>query len=417
MAVTATEKKIVAPAKLTAAQARTKLNDAQAEIDKLNSEINDLKTNYATCCVCGKLKPKYKFYKSTDPINKLGLTPTCKECARGLAVRTDEHGNEYCTKENLKLALRYLNKPYIETLWDSSVQESENEFSGKKRSTPYDSFLKNVSLPNYNTLSYFDGDDFQVIKQNAYESVQVDNNKLVSEKNSEILEQYKMNRRDIIHSIGYDPFENYPIEEDKPVLYAQLNSFIDDETKNDGMKMGAVIQIVKKLNQAEKLNDQIDKYISDSAHAADNMALIDKMASSSQKLMGVATSLAKDNGISVNFNNNKSKGANTLSGKIKKLTEIGLRDAKINSFDIGTCEGMRQVAEISEAARHKQIGYDENIAQEIKDIKVELVEKLSKERDEAVENARKLLMENKDLKDFLMQKGLVDEHYRIIDDD
>ena len=30
------------------------------------------------------------------------------------------------------------------------------------------------------------------------------------------------------------------------------------------MKMGAVIQIVKKLNQAEKLNDQIDKYISDS---------------------------------------------------------------------------------------------------------------------------------------------------------
>ena len=181
--------------------------------------------------------------------------------------------------------------------------------------------------------------------------------------------------------------------------------------------MGAVIQIVKKLNQAEKLNDQIDKYISDTENAANNMPLIDKMASSSQKLMNVATTLAKDNGISVNFNNNKSKGANTLSGKIKKLTEVGLRDAKINSFDIGTCEGMRQVAEISEAARHKQIGYDENIAQEIKDIKVELVEKLSKERDKAVEDARKLLMENKDLKDYLKNKGLVDENYRVIDYD
>ena len=266
-------------------------------------------------------------------------------------------------------------------------------------------------------MVYFDGDDFQNINHELYQNIQVENNKLVTEKNNEILEQYKMNRRDIIHSIGYDPFENYPIEEDKPILYAQLNSFIDDETKNDGMKMGAVIQIVKKLNQAEKLNDQIDKYISDTVHAADNMALIDKMASSSQKLMGVANALAKDNGISVNFNNNKSKGANTLSGKIKKLTEIGLRDAKINAFDVGTCEGMRQVAEISEAARHKQIGYDENIAQEIKDIKVELVEKLSKERDKAVEDARKLLMENKDLKDFLKLKGLVDEHYRIIDDD
>lgn len=59
------------------------------------------------------------------------------------------------------------------------------------------------------------------------------------------------------------------------------------------MKMGAVIQIVKKLNQAEKLNDQIDKYISDSSHAADNMPLIDKMASSSQKLMNVASTLAE----------------------------------------------------------------------------------------------------------------------------
>ena len=78
---------------------------------------------------------------------------------------------------------------------------------------------------------------------------------------------------------------------------------------------------------------------------------------------------------------------------------------------------MRQVAEISEAARHKQIGYDENIAQEIKDIKVELVERLTKERDQAVEDARKLLMENKDLKDFLLAKGLVDENYEVIDDE
>ena len=183
------------------------------------------------------------------------------------------------------------------------------------------------------------------------------------------------------------------------------------------MKMGAVIQIVKKLNQAEKLNDQIDKYISDSSHAADNMPLIDKMASSSQKLMNVATTLAKDNGISVNFNNNKSKGANTLSGKFKKLMEIGLREAKINSFDIGTCEGMKQVAEISEAARHKQIGYDENIAQEIKDIKVELVEQMTKERDKAIEDARKLLMENKDLKEYLLKKVLVNENYEVIDDE
>jgi len=56
VAVTATEKKIIAPAKLTAAQARLKLKESQAEIDKLNAEINELRNNYATCYICGKLK-------------------------------------------------------------------------------------------------------------------------------------------------------------------------------------------------------------------------------------------------------------------------------------------------------------------------------------------------------------------------
>ena len=145
-----------------------------------------------------------------------------------------------------------------------------------------------------------------------------------------------------------------------------------------------------------------------------NSGVIKALSETVQKLIKTANELAKDNGISVNFNNNKSKGANTLTGKMKKLKEIGFRDAKINTFDIGSCEGMRQVAEISEAARHKQIGYDENIAQEIKDIKVELVEKLTRERDEALERSRLLLVENNDLKDFLKEKRLVNENMEVI---
>ena len=118
---------------------------------------------------------------------------------------------------------------------------------------------------------------------------------------------------------------------------------------------------------------------------------------------------------SVNHNNNKSKGANTLSGKMKELRAIGLRSAEINAFDIGTCQGMMQVAEISERARHMQIGFDENIASEIKDIKVELVETMTKERDEAIERARRLLVENRDLKDYMVEKGLLNSNYEVIE--
>ena len=75
---------------------------------------------------------------------------------------------------------------------------------------------------------------------------------------------------------------------------------------------------------------------------------------------------------------------------------------------------MQQVAEISEAARHKQIGYDEQIANEIKDIKVQLVEELTKEKEKAVEMARKLLVENRDLKDYLVENGLMTKDYEVI---
>ena len=192
---------------------------------------------------------------------------------------------------------------------------------------------------------------------------------------------------------------------------------IDEETRNDGMKLSAVIQIVKKLNQAEVINKQIDWFVNDVSNPSKSISIVDKLAGSSKKLMDVANSLAKDNGISVNFNNNKSAGTSTLSGKIKKLTELGLRSAKINTFDIGTCEGMRQVAEISEEARHKRIGYDENIAAEIRDIKIELVEEAQKERDEYKELTRKVLLENKDLKAYLRQKGLMDERGRVTADE
>lgn len=59
-------------------------------------------------------------------------------------------------------------------------------------------------------------------------------------------------------------------------------------------------------------------------------------------------------------------------------------------------------------------GFDENIAQEIKDIKVELVESLTKERDAALESLRILLQENLEMKDYLKSKGLVDENFQAV---
>lgn len=374
------------------------------------------------CPYCLKEKKKSEFYTSSDPMVLTGITSMCKECARKIAMNWDERTQQFgtCTKASIQEALIRLDKPFLNKIWDSSYLEWANQEGQIRRTTIWDAYIKNIGMVQYRGMRWQDSDIFDVYVEKAKSAAKIEIGKENRESNinaEDINEAYKTNKKDVIRMTGYDPFANYPIEEDKPLLYAQVVSFIDEETKNDGMKMNAVIQIVKSFNQISKINDAIDELSSDTMKLNNNNGTIKQLADTVSKLLSGTNALAKDNGISVNHNNNRSKGAHTLSGKMKELVNIGLREAKINTYDIGTSEGMKQVALINEECRHKQIGYDENIAQEIKDIKVELVERLTKERDEAVETARKLLLENKDLKEFLLSKNLINENYEVIDDE
>ena len=374
------------------------------------------------CPYCNKEKKKSEFYMSSDPLVLTGITTMCKDCAKKIALNWDERTQQFgtCTKASVQEALIRLDKPFLNKIWESSYLEWADDTNKLRRTTIWDAYIKNIGMVQYRGMRWQDSDIFDVYVEKAKSAAKIEIGKENRESNisaEDINEAYKTNKKDVIRMTGYDPFANYPIEEDKPLLYAQVVSFIDEETKNDGMKMNAVIQIVKSFNQISKINDAIDELSSDTMKLNNNNGTIKQLADTVSKLLSGANALAKDNGISINFNSNKSKGAHTLSGKMKELVNIGLREAKINTYDIGTCEGMKQVALINEECRHKQIGYDENIAQEIKDIKVELVERLTKERDEAVETARKLLLENKDLKEFLLSKNLINENYEVIDDE
>ena len=367
------------------------------------------------CPHCGELKKKSAFYVSSDPAVSIGVAFPCKVCAEKIARKYDPKTGKFgeVTLSSLKNALCYLDKPFLQILYDASYNEVHDESLVKNKTNIWSAYIVNVQMPQYKTLRWRDGDLFK-------ENVSSDNFDLQENALNPDSEQYltyKKNKKAVIDFVGWDPFKNYPKEDELPLLYAQLLTFLDDETKNDGQKLNAVIQIVKLFNHAEKINTAIDELQIDTQKIITNTAAVKSLRDAASKAISDANALAKDNGISVNFNNNKSKGANTLSGKMKELVQIGLREAKINTYDIGTCEGMKQVALINEECRHKQIGYDENIAQEIKDIKVELVEKLTKERDEAVETARKLLLENKDLKAFLISKNLINEDSEVIEDE
>lgn len=374
------------------------------------------------CPYCNKEKKKSDFYMSSDPMVLTGITTMCKECARKIAMNWDERTQEFgtCTKASIQEALIRLDKPFLSRLWDASYLEWADNSSKRQRATIWDAYIKNIGMKQYCGMRWQDSDIFDVYVEKAKSAAKVElgkSDRLPDENLAEVNEEYKTNRRDVIRMTGYDPFSSYPVEEDKPVLYAQLISFIDDETKNDGMKMNAVIQIVKSFNQIRKINDAIDELSSDTMKLNNNNGTIKQLADTVSKLLAGANALAKDNGISVNFNNSKSKGQNTLTGKMKELDLIGFRDAKINMYDIDYCKGMQQVAEISSKAQVDQIGFDENVMDEIQNIRRELVDTLQKERDKAVERSRRLLVENKDLKEFLKEKGLIDEFGQVVDDE
>ena len=374
----------------------------------------DDKVEYLCYC-CGEKKKKTSFYTSTDPFNGVGVNPFCKNCieriARNYNPKTGNYGE--VTKSSLCDALERMDLPYLEKLWDASYNEVHDPSLKQPKSNVWAGYIKNVKLPQYNGMRWRDGDLFQ-----KDEDIKIGaDDKIASTLTPDVLDECNTNKRDLIRLIGYDPFANYPVEQDLPVLYAQIISFIDEETKNDGMKMNAVIQIVQAFNQIQKLNDAINELLADTKKLNNNNGTIKQHSDTISKLLSGANALAKDNGISVNFNNSKSKGQNTLTGKMKDLDLIGFRAAKINMYDVDYCAGMQQVANISAKAQVDQIGFDENVMNTVNNIRRELVDDLQKQRDKAIERARLLLVENRDLKAFLREKGLIDEFGQVIDNE
>lgn len=387
------------PVKLTAAEARQKVVELQEKIDKYES--------YAYCYMCDAHKDRSKFYISTDPMIKSGVTPICKECARKIALRVDKNGDEHePTKESVQKALKYLNKPYLNTVWDASVQESENLIAGKTKSNVWVSYIKNIAMVNYVGMTYFDSDFFK--EKIVYEDEQDEYN--LNQMSSDAVADYEKNKTDVARLLGYDPFEHEAIS-DQPFLYSQLLGLIDagGDENDDMMRNASCISIVRGFLQASKIDNTITALTLDIKNVEKNSATIRSLQDSKQKIMNTITNLAAESCISLKNNKNAKKGENTWTGKIKKIKDLNLRSAEVNGFDIATCRGMQQVQEISDASIMKQLALDES---EWSDMVAEMRltnTKLRREKDIYQEINRIILRENLDLRDVLKENNLVSD--------
>lgn len=391
---------------MTLPQARLKIKEAQAELDRLYNEIEDLKTNFATCSICGVLQPKDKYYKSTDPLNKSGVTPICKKCAQNLAIKYDSEGNRYSTKSDVRTTMSYLNKPFLDSVWEASVREASSGFSGKKKATVYDSYIKNISMINYQCMTYRDS-DFSVGVDTETSNRDTSSSNASPVFNDDVLNSFRQNKRDVVRLLGYDPFEKESLA-DQPYLYSSLIGYLDasEDANEDRLKVASSIEIVKDFNHIEKINDVITTLMMDVYNMEKNVSTIKNLEDTKTKITSSILGLAKDNGISLKHSVNSSKGENTWTGKVRKLKELNLKELETNLYDVEYSKGLQQVAEISNAAIIKQIRLDENDYNDMIIQQRNLINKYKQQSDDSEEKARLLLKENCDLKEFAKRNGL-----------
>lgn len=382
-------------------------------ISKVRKERDTLKKameNGCRCAMCGLVKDKDKyFYLDTDPqMGGHSFSRICRDCARAIAHRRTEDGEDQePTLESVQTALMYLNKPFIESLWNSSVQESENMVSGKNRWTPWNAYIKNVQMVNYVGMTYKDSDHLKDLKtaKVSKSTKSVSKGKMLKEhEGMDTYDSFEKNKADVIRLLDYDPYEKELIS-DQPFLYAQLLMLMDSNQNQemDMIRVSSAISITRNFLQASKLDDTIAKLMADTHELSANAATIKSLQDSKQKVMNIITNLAAESCLSLKNSKTATRGDNTWTGRIKKIKDLNLFET--NGFDIATCKGMQQVQEISDASIMKQLALDDS---DWSDMVAEMrttITELRKERDQYKEINRIILKENLGLKDTLEENG------------
>lgn len=397
-------------------ETKKSITELREENKKLH-ELLDEYDNSGWCYLCGKHKRlDLHFYVSTDPLAKSGHAPICKECARALALRVDDEGFEHePTKDSVKLALKYLDKPFLESVWNASIEESNNLTLGRTKTNVWTSMIKNISMKNYLGMTWEDSDMFK--KHVIYDDEKTEQ-ELVEEHNGlDTYDAFLKNKEDVKRLLDYDPFEQEPVR-DQPFLYSQLLGMLDasEDANEDMMRVSSAIQIVRAFLQSSKIDDAIAKLMGDIQSVADNSATIKSLQDSKQKLTSMITNLAAESCLSLKNSKSKTKGEDTFTGRLRKLKELNLRDADLNGFDIETCKGMQQVADISMAAIIKGLHFSEDEMSDIVATQRQKIKKMDLETKSYKEAVRILLRENLDLRDTLDEHGIAQKDVINLDD-
>lgn len=362
---------------------------------------NELYKKTAVCPVCGKRLGFDGFYSDSNENNKTGRMTVCKDCLRKVLGDVGEDGVEHeTTKESLIAALKLINKPFLNDLYERAMN-TVSSTKGEQLHLVYFQLLRNDQIKNWD----FSDSDFFRMKTT---SVDPEKANLVTDPDAfEEKKQLAVDREDVVKLIGYDPFVSEAYS-DQPFLYSQLLGILDssDDSADDQMKIQSAVSIVRSFLQIAKIDDSLSKLMRNPADVNKFSGDINKLQDGKTKIQAGITKLAAESCISLKNSKNSTKGDNTWTGKVKKCKDLSLRAAENNGYDLKTCKGMQQCADISSKAIIKALKLDESEYSDMLAEQRSMLTDLQKKCSKAEETARILLRENLDLKDLLYKNSI-----------
>lgn len=169
----------------------------------------------------------------------------------------------------------------------------------------------------------------------------------------------RQNMNYVISIVGYDPFDDAGLNNiDRKYCYNVLSSYLNTPyITDDPHKMQSVIQLTNTLLQIRKFDEAINRAQLKSNLDTDTLS---SMVMARKNLQTIVNAVAKDNNISSQYSKEKTGGENTLTGKMRELTNNGYEAMKVNLFDVKTSDAMKQIADLSNSSIMEQLSLDAN---------------------------------------------------------
>ncbi len=342
-------------------------------------EINFDPSHDYKCLCCGKSYevPTGHFFRSQWSklyVQNSQYVPICKSCVEELFGDLERrHG----TKTACMIMCHYMDVPYYHAVFNN-IKESSSGFS-------MGMYMRTVQMKQYSKQDFS-----QTILTKELLKSDVD---VRQEKEDKWTPEEKRNQRDVLAVVGYDPFDGYP-SNDRRFLYGELIKYFDDEIADDPYKLSQIMQIVINNNQIRQYDIQLSRL----NPAADSEDIKNIMAAKAN-VVTANDKIAKENEISVRNRSNKEIGRSSLGYLMRRMREANIPNAEQNYYEQLRSVGTQWAADMSMKAIKQNTFFNDNDAEAVFVEQRGLIESLTTQVDDLMEQNRLLRLKLKESDD------------------